>query len=187
MGVKINKYINMIQYQITIISKNKNSLKNFFIFFNQILKNFNKIKKYLKKKHEVKILTILKSPHVNKTAQEQFETRLYISQIVIYYSPKNLQLLIFLKKFKIFLFPDIKIKIKFYINKSSIKKTQSELLNPNNFQLNFFEQQLKNQTLKNTKYYKTKQYYKKMTMLKRTEALLKIFDTYGNSIIYMFR
>lgn len=120
----------MIQYHITIISKNKNSIKNFFKFFNQILKNLNKIKKYLKKKHKIKILTILKSPHVNKTAQEQFETRFYLSQITIYYSPKNLQLLIFLKKIKVYLFPDLKIKIKFSINNLSTTKNSIKNIKP---------------------------------------------------------
>ena len=103
----------MLHYYITIISKNKSSIKNFFIFFDQALNNFNTIKKHLKKKQKRKFLTILKSPHVNKVAQEQFEARLFSNQVSVYYSPKNLQLLILLKKIKTHIFPDVKIKIRF--------------------------------------------------------------------------
>jgi len=35
----------MTQYHFTIISKNKNSIKSFFIFFNQTLISFNIINK----------------------------------------------------------------------------------------------------------------------------------------------
>lgn len=178
----------MPHYYLTIISKNKSSLKKFFIFFDKTLSNFNIIKKYLKKKNKKKILTILKSPHVNKTAQEQFETRLFLTQVNIYYSPKNLQFLIFLKKVKIYLFPDIKIKIKFNLNKFRLKQTQSKILNPDNFKLNFFNSQLDNKNLKQTKQYKTNLYEKqKFSFLKKTKFLLKIFDTYGNLIKQMFR
>lgn len=174
----------MIQYHFIIISKNKYSIKNFFIFFNYTLISFNIIKKYLKKIQKKKILTILKSPHVNKTAQEQFETKQFVSQITISYSPKNLQILIFLKKIKIYLFPDIKIKIKFTVDKSFIKKTQSKILNPDNYKLDFFNKQLK----KNTKHYKNKHFsIKKKYILKQIEYFLKIFDIYGNLIRNMFR
>jgi ribosomal protein S10 len=173
----------MIQYHITVTSKNKNSIKNFFIFFDRIFESFNIIRKYLKKKRKRKIVTILKSPHVNKTAQEHFETRLYTSQITVYYSQKYFKILIFLKKIKIYLFPDIKIKIKFTVNKLSMKKTQTKILNPDNFKLNFFNKQLKNNNLKNIKHYKSKQYNKeKNILLKKTEYFLKILDTYGNLI-----
>lgn len=172
----------MTQYHITIVSKNKNSIKNFFIFFNQTLKNFNIIKKYLKKKKKKKILTILKSPHVNKTAQEQFEIRLFTSQITVYYSEKSLRFLIFLKKIKIYLFPDIKIKIKFTVNKSLVKQTQSKILNPDNFKFNFFYKTLKNKNLKNKDYQKNKQYNIKKGNLEQTKYLLQILDLYGNFI-----
>lgn len=173
----------MPHYYLTITSKNKSSLKNFFIFFDKSLNNFNIIKKYLKKTNKKKFLTILKSPHVNKAAQEQFETRLFSTQVNVYYSPKNLQFLIFLKKVKIYLFPDIKIKIKFNINKFILKKTQSKILNPDNFKLNFFNSQLYNKNLKKTKQYKTNLYEKqKFSYLKKTQLFLRVFDTYGNLI-----
>jgi len=178
----------MPHYYLTIISKNKSSVKNFFIFFDRALNNFNVVKKYLKKPNKKKFFTILKSPHVNKAAQEQFETKLFLSQINIHYSPKSLQFLVFLKKVKIYLFPDIKIKIKFNFNKSLLKKTQSKMLNPNSFKLDFFSTQLQNKNLKKSKQYKADQYNKqKFNLLKKTKSLLKIFDTYGSLIKQTFR
>lgn len=172
----------MIQYHITITSKNKNSIKDFFLFTNKISKNFNIITKYLKKKRNKKILTILKSPHVNKTAQEQFETRLFTSQITVYYSQKNLLFLIFLKKIKTYLFPDIKIKIKFTINKLLLEQTKLKTISPDNFKLNFFYTQLKNKKLKFIKNYNNKLYNKKTPNLKQTQYLLQILDVYGSLI-----
>ena len=174
----------MTQYHITILSKNHNSIKNFFIFFNQALKNFNVIKKFIKKKKKKNFLTILKSPHVNKTAQEQFETRLFKRQISICYSQKNLQFLISLKKAKIYLFPDIRIKAQFTINSLLTQKTQSKIINPDNFKLDFFNNQLKNSALKNLKQYKEN---KKNFNIKQTKYLLQILDIYGNLIKNMFR
>ena len=72
---------------ITIKSKNKNSLENFLNVFYEFGNN-NKLKlnraMFLsqRKKHN-KIFTILKSPHVNKTAQEQFEFILFTKSIKV--------------------------------------------------------------------------------------------------------
>lgn len=170
----------LLHYQIQIISKNKVSIKHFIKVFNKLLQNFNNITKYLKKKRKIKILTILKSPHVNKTAQEQFETRFYFSQINIRYSTKNLHLLIFLKKLKNYVFPDIKIKVKFLISYSSIRKTQTQLLNPNNFDFQGFYKKL---PTNNINFFKDqKSYYLVNNNFKQTQYLLKIFDIYGNLI-----
>ena len=174
----------MIQYHITITSKNKNSIKDFFLFLNKNFKNFNIITKYLKKKKSKKVLTILKSPHVNKTAQEQFETRLFTSQITIQYSQKNLLFLIFLKKIKTYIFPDIKIKIKFTINKLLLEQTKLKIINLDNFKLNFFYKQLGNKKLKYIKNYNKKH---KRINLKQTQYLLQILDIYGSLIKFMFR
>jgi ribosomal protein S10 len=172
----------LLNYYITIISKNKISIKIFFKVLNKVLQNFKNVKKCLKKKRKIKILTILKSPHVNKNAQEQFETRFYFSQINVRYSPKNLQFLIFLKKLKNYVFSDIKIKIEFLINKSLVKKTQTKLLNPNNFNLQFFNKKIKNSSIKKSKDQKYNNCFKKNNRFKQIQYLLKIFDTYGNLI-----
>src|SRR6476660_9100922 len=120
----------MKHYQLTITSKNKKSIENCFLFF---FNNANK--KNLKKKKKKTILTILKSPHVNKSAQEQFEFKLFSKQLSLY-SQKNFQILFFLKKIKIYLFPDVKMKIKFILNKNLSEKIKVHIFNPTNFKLN---------------------------------------------------
>src|SRR6476620_2101567 len=127
----------MKHYQLTIISKNKKSAENGFLFFlkNSSELNLNIIKKYFQKKKKKNVLTILKSPHVNKSAQEQFESKFFSKQLSIY-SSKNFQFLLFLKKIKTYLFPDVKIKIKFILNKNLSEKIGANILNPSNFKLN---------------------------------------------------
>jgi len=89
----------MKHYKLTIISKNKKSAENCFLFFSNNMNelNVNIVKKYLKKKKKKNLLTILKSPHVNKTAQEQFESKLFSKQLNIY-SSRNFKFLLVLKK-----------------------------------------------------------------------------------------
>ena len=125
---------------ISLKSKNLKSL----IFFFDVLKKFNiseNIKElYANKK--IKRFTILKSPHVNKTAQQHFEYRLHSKKIYI----KNIQifkLLVILKKIKINLCCDVLINVKFDINNKNNnfykknlnsfykKKTKLNLLNYN--------------------------------------------------------
>jgi ribosomal protein S10 len=110
----------MTKYNLTIYSKNKNSINYFLQFLqNSINKqNFQVIKKLLKKKKIQNKLSILKSPHVNKTAQEHFEYRNY--SIKISCNSWDIKKYFFiLKKIKNQLFPDIhiKIEIKTYFKK----------------------------------------------------------------------
>lgn len=169
----------MKHYCLTIVSKNKNTLKHFLKFFknNEII-NFNFIQTYFQNKNKKKLLTLLKSPHVNKSAQEQFETRLFSNKVTIY-STKNFQSLIFLKKIKISLFPDIKIKIKFFVNKNLESKTQKQLLNPNNFKIAYFKNIVRKQTYNTISCKLKKMYNNEKKTIKQTNSLLKIFDTYG--------
>ena len=95
---------------------------------------------------------------MNKTAQEQFEYRIYSKQITIY-SSQNFQYLVFLKKINAHLFPDVKIKIKFNMD-HSIEK-QIEVLNPTNLKKDLFRE-------KNARNLKLK-----------TKNIIKTFDTYG--------
>jgi ribosomal protein S10 len=116
---------------VTFISKNKNSLNSAFLFFlNMSALNFKIIKKYFQKKTKKSFLTILKSPHVNKKAQEQFETRFYSKQFSVY-STKKLKYLFFFKKIQNNIFSDVKLKIKFATNCCKEKK-----LNFLSFELN---------------------------------------------------
>lgn len=84
-----------------------------------------------KSKH-VKKFTVLKSPHVNKTAQEQFEFRLHSKQIIIF-SPQIFKILIFFKRFQATLFSDIRFQIQLSLNSS-----QSSVIDLDHFHMNQF-------------------------------------------------
>lgn len=92
----------MKTFDIIIKSKNQNSITKLFSVLQK--KKCNNIKKYFQKKTKRKRITILKSPHVHKKAQEQFEKVIYNKQLSIY-SVKNLTYLTFLKKLNLNTFP----------------------------------------------------------------------------------
>lgn len=126
----------MITYQITIVSKNPKALKLFVLFCCQNKKkSFNLKTTFYKIKNKKKIITVLKSPHVNKTAQSQLEYRIFSTKMLI--SLQNAtQYLVFLKKIKAKLFPEIKMKIKFIIDKQNYFQTQNQALHPKKFTIN---------------------------------------------------
>jgi len=162
----------MKHYHLTIISKTKESINDFLIFLYNTSTKFNTIKKYFKNKKRKKVLTLLKSPHIYKTAQEQFELNFFFNQTNIY-SNDNFRSLIFLKKIKNNLFPSIKIKIQIPINRNLLNKTRIQILNPSNFKLGILQKYL-NQKNRNKRDQK-KNY-------QQVQNLLKIFDLYGELI-----
>lgn len=81
-----------------------------------------------------KTFTVLKSPHVNKTAQEHFEYRLYTRQFKIY-SSKGLWLLTFLKKLKHNIFFDVIFKIEIVNQPLKYNQRVRNEINPDNFLL----------------------------------------------------
>ena len=106
---------------INFSSKNYYSLKRFTTFFMKFCKKLHLnaiiLQKNAPKPKRVKKFTILKSPHVNKTAQEQFEFRLYSRQLIIL-SPQIFKVLVFFKRFQAALFSDIRFQIKLSFNSS---------------------------------------------------------------------
>ena len=104
---------------LQIKSKNQNSLKKFLKIFLK-LNNFKKLKLknifklFLKKNHRT-IFTILKSPHVNKVSQEQFEFNISFIQVNLTGS-QIFKLLMFLKKIQVITGFDVNINIKFVLN-----------------------------------------------------------------------
>ena len=102
----------MSNFTILLYSKNKNTLNYFLDFFkNSEKQNFRITKKLLPKKKKKKKISILKSPHVNKTAQKHFQY-VYFSVRVSVKTHELQKNLVFLKKIKNQLFPDLKIVIK---------------------------------------------------------------------------
>jgi Ribosomal protein S10p/S20e len=159
MEVNSQKYIiyKMKYCQISVSSNNLNSLKSFFLFcfYNKNIHLFL-LKKYFKRKQKNKILTILKSPHINKKAQEQFEQKIFLRKYILY-SQKLPQWLVLIKKIKTCIFSDIKIEIKFIISSN----VDNQFCSPDNFKLNILEKKLRPKTIV------------------KTNSLIKIMDFYG--------
>ena len=68
---------------ITVSSKSKETLKLFLAFLSKF-KHSNLIIKYFPKRKIKKFVTILKSPHVNKSAQEQFEFKINTKKLMLW-------------------------------------------------------------------------------------------------------
>ena len=123
---------------IYVSSKNSISLNTFLRFFLKISKN-KQIKTNIysiqhSKPKLTKKFSILKSPHVNKKAQDQFEFRVYRKQLSLY-SYQGLKLLMILKKIQCKLFADVKIKVEFVLNENKFYKETHKKFNPNKFSL----------------------------------------------------
>ena len=112
---------------LKIKSKNKVSLIQFLQFFllvnryrNLSLKTNSKFINNLKQK---KIVTVLKSPHVNKKSQEQFEFNLKSKQICLK-SGQVFKLIVLIKNLQKISGFDIKILVKFafYSNAAIVTK-----------------------------------------------------------------
>jgi len=125
----------MKQYYFRISSKNEKSLRNFLFFFLNYLKaEFNIIYGSTYSNNKRKVITLLKSPHVNKTAQEHFELHTFSRQVIVktFLPNKNF---IFVKKVINQFFQDLSFKLEF-INKSDLgHKNLLFILNPNNYKL----------------------------------------------------
>ncbi len=123
---------------IDLRSNNIRSLKNFQSFLvknitNEELKNFYS---FHSKTTKLKSFTVLKSPHVNKTAQEQFNYRSYRTKIMLFSSNFSLTLY-YLKLIKNNLFINLDIKIKLYSKNVSYHKKLKCCFNPNKFIVEF--------------------------------------------------
>lgn len=161
----------MKTYIIVLASKNKKSLTEFCqILINNTLQKSLKlfINKELKVFKNTKKITILKSPHVNKSAQEQFESQTFYKKLLISTknSAKTIKLLKYLKTNKI---SDIKFKLILLVSQKQQNKKTSFIFKPNNFKLNILN--IKKQKLKTS-----------FNLLTKTKIYLKILDLYGETL-----
>lgn len=171
----------MKQYCLKIVSKNEKSLRNFLFFFSNHLKNkFNIIQKLVATPNSKQRITLLKSPHVNKIAQEQFEMRIFTKQILTksFYLEKSI---ILLKKVLNKLFQDISIHIEYTTNKNIKSKTKALTFYPDNFKLPSQKQHKAN--LQRTKRKNKLKIIKPETkILADLAKLLKILSIFGEII-----
>lgn len=119
-------------FYITVYAKEKTTLQNFFKFLSKINTNTKyNFCRQKQKKNKHKFVTILKSPHINKTAQEQFEYKFFTSQIVLYSTDLFFCFVIIKRIFKKG-FPGLKIKLLLSFDKKTQSKVLPTFLNPNN-------------------------------------------------------
>jgi ribosomal protein S10 len=169
-------------YKITIVSKNQQSFSKYFKILKKKLTLINTKQSIFTKKNKFKILTILKSPHVNKTAQEQFGSQISTLNLIIFTHFNPYYLLYILKQSKKNKFSDIKIKVTSLFSNFKSKKTQQKIFNPTNI-----KKDLKIITL-NLRPKKTKQILKyylqknQQTISYQAIAKLESFFNYGQII-----
>lgn len=119
---RTNKFSNFVlNISIKVSSSNQIAINNFIkdlIDTKNVLKNQHFFFKGLKTKKQV--FSLLKSPHVNKTAQENFCKINYGSKIIIY-NVKTFEILLKLKSL-VLQHPSVTTKIQFSLsrNKSSV-------------------------------------------------------------------
>lgn len=165
-------------FNITLASQNKDSLDGFYSLIRKS-KNYNSkfIKKRFTVKKNYKRITLLKSPHVNKTAQEHFEKRTFTKQFQIHLS-KNKKCLTLLKKLNYYVFPDLKITLTLLINQKNQNLKISKVFTLNNFKLNRYKK-VRNENIKPDEHS-----FKNQTFLKLNRKInfsLRIMDVFGES------
>ena len=156
---------------LSIYSKNLDSLTNFLKFFYKFnikkTLGFNiRISQYQKNKKRT-FFSVLRSPHVNKTSQEQFEYFIYNKKIKIHVSQLAKFIFIF-KKINIQTFSDINIKTKFLVNPKLFKIILFNNTNPDKFKLQPFVN------------------HKISITNKTSQTLLKLFDINGEILLKTF-
>lgn len=165
----------MITCKIKLFSKTKETVLRFLKLLEQLNAslNFMKFSIQLNKiKKKRKKIAILKSPHVNKKAQEHYQIIIYKATIN-YFSWETYKSIIFIKKIKNLMFPGLKIKIEKTICskrnlpikkliKASYSKTQKLFLLKQREKLSLFTK-----------------ITKKSELLTETLHYLKYLDTYG--------
>lgn len=154
-------------FYIKVSSKDNENLKKFLLFLYKFKSN-NLIIKYFPKQKIKKFVTILKSPHVYKSAQEQFEFRIYTKNLFISLE-QHFKFLYFLKKVQNNIFPFINLKVKGVFGNQIIElNLRSNRLSPNKINIKFFnnivKQKSKHKSVKMKKY-------------------LNLFDGYGEIIL----
>lgn len=119
---------------INLTSSNLTSINNLNEIILNKIKNINNVKifkSYIVKSKNKKKFTVLKSPHVNKDAREQFEIRNY-TRIMEVYSYQPLLLLFIIKCIKNKLNSDVKLHINFKYSLNQFYKHLKSNLNINN-------------------------------------------------------
>lgn len=160
-------------FYLKVSCKDKRILKKFLRFFTK-RKSLPFFLKSFSKQEKRKFVTVLKSPHVNKTAQEQFEYRLYSRHFLIH-SLKPFTFFLLLKKLKNLSFPGLDLHVKGVLKKNKSSKHVLQLIDPDNVVLTSTNSlHLKKISFRKVKYQKTDNFE-----LAFCKKYLQLFDLYG--------
>ena len=117
-------------FYLKVSCKDKRILEKFTRVFTKI-KSLPIFIKPFPKHEKRRFITVLKSPHVNKTAQEQFEYRFFSKHFLVFsFKPRIFFLL--LKKLKNLSFSGIKLEVKGIFEKNITNRYVLKLVNPDN-------------------------------------------------------
>ena len=172
----------MTTFNVIVWSKNKTSLNHFVLFFKKYLTyKSNTIAKYFQRKAYTKIVTVLKSPHVNKKSQEQFETKIFKKQINIVLQ-NNGELISFFRKVSHSMCSDINIKVKQLFHNKCLSKKKLYLINLKSFKIKIHNNNMVK--VRNFKFQNNLNYFEKNNLLnslisKKTNQLFSIFQFYN--------
>ena len=172
----------MKQYSLKITSKNKKSIKNFLhFFFKHLNTEFNIIQKSITTPTGRRIITLLKSPHVNKTAQEHFEIKLFTKKVQVkeVYLKKNI---IFLKKILNKLFQDVSIQVEFITNKNINYINKLLIFSSDNFNLTL-DKKFKTNLKRNKQKIISKNFKLKKNFLIDLTKFLYTISTFGEILV----
>jgi len=161
-------------FYLKVSCKDKKILEKFTRVFTKI-KSLPIFIKPFPKYEKRKFVTILKSPHVNKTAQEQFEYRFFSKHFLVF-SMKPQIFFLFLKRLKNLSFSGIKLEVKGVFEKNVTNKYILKLVNPDNIvlQTSYFNQKsFRKEKTKN------KDFKSVPNDLDLSKKYIQLFDSYG--------
>lgn len=161
-------------FYLKVSCKDKKILEKFTRVFTKI-KSLPIFVKPFPKHEKRKFITILKSPHVNKTAQEQFEYRFFSKHFLVFSVKPQIFFLLF-KKLKNLSFSGIKLEVKGVFEKNMTNKYILKLVNPDNVVL-----QKPDSVEISFKKEKTKNEISKLSINNPdlSKKYIQLFDSYG--------
>ena len=161
-------------FYLKVSCKDKKILEKFTRVFTKI-RSLPIFVKPFPKHEKRKFITILKSPHVNKTAQEQFEYRFFSKHFLVF-SIKPQIFFLLLKKLKNLSFLGLKLEVKGVFEKNITDKYILKLVNPDNVVL-----QKPYLVQRSFKKEKTKNEISKLSINNPdlSKKYIQLFDSYG--------
>lgn len=161
-------------FYLKVSCKDKKILEKFTRVFIK-LKSLPIFVKSFPKHEKRKFVTVLKSPHVNKTAQEQFEYRFFSKHFLVF-SMKPQIFFLLLKRLKNFSFSGIKLEVKGVFEKNVTNKYVLKLVNPDNIVL---QKQYLNQKSFRKEKSNNKGFKVAVNNLDLSKKYIQLFDSYG--------